>query len=343
LSSLCDLRNLSRMKAVTIARYGGIEGLEIRELQTPGPPPAADRVRIRVRAAGLNRADLLQLRGQYPAPPGVSQDIPGLEFAGEVESLGPEARKWMTGQRVFGIAGGGAQAQFVVVPENSLAAIPPNLDWHEAAAIPEAFITAHDALFTQANLTIGESLLIHAAGSGVGTAAIQLATAVGARTFGTSRTAAKLERATQLGLSGSVVVGEDPGAFVDAVHLWTGGVGVDVVLDLVGGAYLEQNLRSLATQGRMMLVGTVSGASASLDFGTAMKKRVTIKGTVLRSRSAEEKALATRLFAAQVVPLLTVGMVRPVIDSVYKLSEVRNAYTRLRSNESFGKVVLLLD
>lgn len=329
-------------KAVTIVRYGGTEGLEIREVHTPGPP-AADRVRVRVRAAGLNRADLLQLRGQYPAPPGVSQEIPGLEFAGEVESLGPEARMWMTGQRVFGIVGGGAQAQHVVVPENTLTGIPTNLDWHEAAAVPEAFITSHDALFTQANLRMGETLLVHAAGSGVGTAAIQLATAAGAKVFGTSRSAKKLERATELGLSGSVVVAEDSEAILDAVHLWTGGRGIDVVLDLVGAAYLEKNLSALATQGRMMLVGTVSGAQASFDFSIAMKKRLMIKGTVLRARSAEEKAMVTRRFATHVVPLLADGRVRPVIDSVYKLPEVREAYKRLKSNESFGKVVLLLD
>jgi NADPH2:quinone reductase len=330
------------MKAVTIVSHGGVEGLELRNVETP-PFPTADRVRVRVRAAGLNRADLLQLRGHYPAPPGVSQDIPGLEFAGEVESLGPEARTWVPGQRVFGIVGGGAHAEYVIVPENTLASIPPNLDWAHAAAVPEVFITAHDALFTQANLSMGETLLVHAAGSGVGTAAIQLAVAAGARVFGTSRTATKLEQAVELGLNGSTVVKEDPGAFVDAARLWTAGRGIDVVLDLVGAAYLEKNLECLATRGRMMLVGTTSGTKASFDFSIAMKKRLTIKGTVLRARTAEEKATATRLFAAQVVPLLADGIVRPVIDGVYQLSEARLAYARLESNESFGKVVLLVD
>jgi len=172
------------MKAVTIASHGSVEGLEIREVQIPGIPEA-DRVRVRTHAAGVNRADLLQLSGHYPPPPGYPPDIPGLEFAGEVEAIGPEVRQWKIGQKVFGITAGGAQAEYVVVPENHLAELPGNLSWSEAAAVPEVFITAHDALFTQADLKPGETLLVHAAGSGVGTAAVQLAHAAGARIFGT--------------------------------------------------------------------------------------------------------------------------------------------------------------
>jgi putative PIG3 family NAD(P)H quinone oxidoreductase len=326
------------MKAVTIVN----EALEIRETESPAEP-TADRVRVRVRAAGLNRADLLQVRGRYPAPPGYPQTIPGLEFAGEVDAVGPDVRAWRTGQRVFGIIGGGAQAEYVVVPENHLAEIPESLDWPSAAAVPEVFMTAHDALFTQAGLKMGETLLVHAAGSGVGTAAIQMARAAGAKVFGTSRTANKLERAAELGLSGSVVVDKDPQVVVQPVLAWTNGRGVDVVLDLVGAAYLEANLKSMAVRGRMMLVGTTSGAKATLDFGTAMSRRLSITGTALRNRSNEEKATATRLFAAQVVPLLADGRVRPIIDRVYKLEEARDGYARVESNETFGKVVLSLD
>ena len=329
------------MQALTIVSHTGLDGLEVREVPTP-PPPTADRVRVRVRAAGLNRADLLQVRGQYPAPPGFSQEIPGLEFAGEVESLGPEAHNLVLGQRVFGITGGGAQAQFVVVPENTVAEIPENLDWAQAAAVPEAFITAQDAVLTQAKLSPGQTLLVHAAGSGVGTAAIQIGCAAGARVFGTSRTAEKLERATELGLSGAVVVGDQVEAFVEAVRLWTGERGVDVVLDLVGAAYFEANLSVLASRGRLMLVGTPSGAKATIDIGQAMRKRLIIRGTVLRSCSAEEKAAATRLFAAQIVPLLANAAVRPVVDGIYALGAARAAYSRLESNESFGKVVLMI-
>lgn len=180
------------MKAVTIATHGGIEGLEVREVENP-PRPHADRVRVRVRAAGLNRADVWQRMGYYPAPPGYPQDIPGLEFAGEVDEIGKEVRTWERGQRVFGITAGGAQAEYVVVPENHLAEVPANLSWPEAGAVPEVFITAHDALFTRAKVRPGEAMLVHAAGSGVGTAAIQLARTAGARAFGTSRTADKLD------------------------------------------------------------------------------------------------------------------------------------------------------
>src|SRR5256714_8225203 len=195
------------MKGVKIVSFGGVEGLQVVDVPD-APQPTADRVRVRVRAAGINRADILQRLGRYPAPPGYPQDIPGLEFAGEVVEVGEEARAWKVGDRVFGIIGGGAQAEFVTVPESTLAEIPPNLDWAEAASIPEVFMTAHDALFTQCRLQMGERALIHAAGSGVGTAASQLVSAAGAIAYGTSRTADKLERAKQFGLTESVVVGK---------------------------------------------------------------------------------------------------------------------------------------
>src|SRR5882672_10766530 len=226
------------MKAAVITRHGGIEGLEVREVESPARP-TADRVRVRVRAAGLNRADVWQRMGHYPAPPGYPPDIPGLEFAGEVDEVGDEVRTWKRGQRVFGITAGGAQAEYVVVPENHLTEIPANLDWPEAAAVPEVFITAHDALFTRANLRSGETMLVHAAGSGVGTAAIQLTRAAGATALGTSRTAGKLERAKACGLNNAVAVGSNPMAMVAPVMEWTSGRGVNVIIDLVGGAYLE--------------------------------------------------------------------------------------------------------
>jgi len=330
------------MKAVTIVSFGGVEGLEIREV--PDAPPATlDRVRVRVRAAGLNRADILQRLGRYPAPPGYPQDIPGIEFAGEVSEVGDEVLRWKIGDRVFGITGGGGQAQYVTVPENHLAAIPSNLNWAAAAAVPEVFMTAHDALFTQCGLTIGERVLIHAAGSGVGTAAIQLIRAAGAFAYGTSRTADKLEKAKEFGLTESVVADNDPMEILAAVKSWTNDAGVDVILDLVGAAYLKANLAASATKGRLIFVGTTSGSKAEIDFSLAMHKRLRIMGTSLRIRSLEEKATATRLFAEQVVPLLRSGAVRPVIDKVFPMKEVRAAHQRIESNESFGKVVLLID
>jgi len=329
------------LKAVTITSFGGVEGLEIRE--APDAPRASlDRVRVRVRAAGLNRADILQRLGRYPAPEGYPQNIPGIEFAGEIESVGEEVRVWKPGDRVFGIIGGGGQAEYVTVPANHLARIPDKLDWSAAAAVPEVFMTAHDALFTQCGVTSGESVLIHAAGSGVGTAAIQLVKAAGAFAYGTSRTPEKLERAQEFGLTNSIAVDGDPAKFAEAAKAWTGGAGVDVVLDLVGAAYLQANLQSLALKGRLMFVGTTSGSKAEIDYGIVMRKRLRIMGTALRTRSAEEKATATRLFEQQVVPLLARGQLRPVIDRVFKLDDVRAAHERIESNETFGKVVLLM-
>lgn len=328
-----------KMRAVVITSHGGVEGLEVREVERP-VSATADRVLVRVHAAGLNRADVLQRRGLYPAPPGVVQDIPGLEFAGEVEQIGPEVRRLRVGERVFGITAGGAQAEYTLAPESTLVEIPLNLDWTEAAAVPEAFITAHDTLFTQARLEMGERVAVHAAGSGVGLAAIQLAHACGATVYGTSRTSEKLERARALGLDEMVALDNKPALFADAVREWTNGAGVDVILDLVGGPYLAANLAALAMKGRLMFVGTTAGASATLDFGIVMAKRLRIIGTVLRPRSIEEKARATRLFATHVVPLLEREVVRPVIDKVYRMDEVRAAHERMESNESFGKIVL---
>jgi NADPH:quinone reductase-like Zn-dependent oxidoreductase len=245
------------------------------------------------------------------------------------------------GSRVFGITAGGAQAEYVVVPESALAAVPDGLGWVEAAAVPEAFITAHDALFTQGALAVGESVLVHAVGSGVGLAAAQLARAAGARVFGTARTAEKLERARDYGADETVAVADDPAAFARFVRERTDGAGVDLILDLVGASYLAANLDALAALGRLVLVGTMGGASAPLDFSLVMGKRLRLAGTVLRARSTEEKARAVRLFAAQVVPLVARGAVRAVVDSVYDMADVRAAHERMESNQSFGKIVLV--
>jgi NADPH2:quinone reductase len=328
-----------KMRAVRVVSHEGAGVLEVCEVARP--VAGADRVRVRVRAAGLNRADLLQKRGRYPAPPGAVADIPGLEFAGEVEQTGEDVRTLKVGQRVFGITAGGAQAEYVVVPENHLALIPDSLDFAAAAAVPEVFITAHDALFTQARFQPGERMLVHAVGSGVGTAAVQLARAAGAgAVYGTARTSEKVGRAREFGMDEGVVVKDDPGAFAEAVSAWTGGAGVNVILDLVGASYLDANLDALGYKGRMILIGTLGGSSAPLDFGRVMRKRLRVAGTMLRGRSPEEKAAATRRFAAHVVPLLADGRLRPVTDKTFALEDVSAAYERLESNETFGKVVV---
>jgi NADPH:quinone reductase len=329
------------MRAVVITSHGGLDGIGVGQVETP-PAPVADRVRVRVHAAGLNRADILQRRGHYPAPPGYPQNIPGMEFAGEVESIGDVVHAWKVGDRVFGLTAGGAQAEFVVVPESNLARIPAVLDWAQAGAMPETFITAHDALFTQARLHMGERVLIHAVASGVGTAAIQLGHAAGATVYGTSRTPDKLERIRDLnlGLDASVAVGDTPANFVEAVQKWTAGAGVDVILDLVGGNYFPANLDALASRGRLICVGTMAGAKSEIDIRLLLRKRASIAGTMLRARSIEEKAEATRLFASSVLPLVSRGAIRPVIDRVYPVDEIRDAHERMESNLSFGKIVL---
>jgi NADPH:quinone reductase len=326
------------MKAVWIKEFGGIENLEIREVNKP-TLSAADDVIVKVHAAGLNRADLLQVKGQYPAPAGYPQEIPGLEFAGEVAEIGKNAAAFKIGDCVFGITAGGAQAEYIRTKESLLVKIPENLTYIEAAAIPEAFITAHDAVFTQAGLHEGETLLIHAVGSGVGLAALQLAHAHGAKVIGTSRTADKLEACKEFGLDHDILTETeiDMPALIKEI---TGGRGVDVILDLVGAPYFSANLQSLALRGRLMLVGLTGGAQAEFDLRLALQKRAKITGTVLRARSDKEKAEATDAFATQVVPLLARGMVKANVDEVFARADVQEAYRYLGSNASFGKVVL---
>jgi NADPH2:quinone reductase len=326
------------MRAVVIVRPGGPDVLDVRDVERPSP--GTGEVLVHVRATALNRADLLQREGRYPPPPGAPADIPGLEFAGEVAALGPGTREWREGNRVFGITGGGSYAEYLVAHERALAPVPAALSWEEAAAVPEAFITAHDALVTQAAVRVSEHVLIHATGSGVGLAAAQLTRALGALPFGTSRTADKIDRARAFGLEDGVALDRDTASLADAVSRWTGGRGVDIVLDLVGGSYVQAGVEALAPRGRLILIGTVAGAQAQLDLRRVLTRRLTIRGTVLRARPLEEKILATRAFATEVVPLLERGVVRPVIDSRFDLSEIAAAHRRLESNETFGKVVV---
>ncbi len=325
------------MRAAVITRPGGPEVLEIQKVETP--EPLGDQVRVRVRASGINRADLLQRAGGYPAPPGSPSNIPGLEFAGEVDAIGPLAREWQPGQRVMGLVGGGAQAEYIVTHEGLLVAIPDNLDFVQAAGVPEVFMTAHDALFTQADLQMGERVLIHAVGSGVGTAALQLARAVGATTFGTSRTPAKLEAAKALGLDVSL---KDQNFSVEIMQR-TNGEGVHVVIDFVGAPYLEQNLQAMANWGRIVSLSTMGGTHANMNLGMLMQKRISIRGVTLRTRTLEEKLSVTRRFATSVLPLLANGQVRPVIERAYPLEEIAEAHKAMGENRNFGKLVLRVD
>jgi NADPH2:quinone reductase len=329
------------MKAAVITRPGGPEVLEIRDV--PRPLPREHEVLVRVRASALNRADLLQREGRYPAPPGAPAAIPGLEIAGEVVDIGGGVTRWSVGDRVFGIVGGGGNAEFVATHERELARIPVSLSWENAAAIPEAFITAHDALITQAAMRAGESVLIHAVGSGVGLAAVQLVRAFDGRAYGTARTADKIDRASHFGLVEGLVITGDPSAVVATSRAWTNERGIDVVLDLVGGPYLAASVNTAAPLGRIILIGLMGGRSATLDLGAILNRRLTIRGTVLRTRSGLEKAEATAAFERDVLPLLTEQKVHPVVDRVLPLEEIREAHTLLQSNSTFGKVVLRID
>lgn len=323
-------------RAVLLRGHGDADVLELAEVERP--VPGGGEVLVEVAAAGLNRADVLQRRGMYPAPPGAPAEIPGLELAGTVVEVGPGATELRAGDRVMGITGGGAMATHIAMHERLLCRVPERLDLVHAAAVPEVFMTAHDAIFSQAELAMGEVVLVHSVGSGVGTAAVQLAARAGARSIGTSRTDDKLDRASELGMSDGVAARD--GRFADRVLELTGGRGADVIVDTVGAAYLEENLRALAPRGRMIVIGLMGGASGSLPLGMLLTKRARIAGTVLRSRPLEEKAAVTQAFARHVLPLLADGRVVPVIDRVFAMDDIADAHRRMESNESFGKIVL---
>jgi putative PIG3 family NAD(P)H quinone oxidoreductase len=325
------------MRAAVITRPGGPEVIEIREVDPPRV--SDDEVLIRVRASALNRADIHQRKGVYPAPPGVPPDIPGLEYAGEVADVGSSVSDFTTGDRVWGIVGGGAHAEYLVAPASTVARAPRRLSWEEAGAIPEAFITAHDALVSQAQLSRGERLLIHAVGSGVGLAAIQVARAVGAIPFGVSRTGDKIERAMSFGLERGATL-QTAADLLDITQGWAPH-GFDVVLDLVGAAYTPASIDALGLRGRLMLVGLVAGASATFDMRRILSKRIRFTGTVLRPRSTAEKAAATTAFSQDLGARFEAGSLRAAVDTVFPLDEIASAHRRMESNDSFGKIVIV--
>jgi putative PIG3 family NAD(P)H quinone oxidoreductase len=323
------------MRALVI-QEGGRLVIEDR----PVPEPADDQVLVRVSGAGLNRADLLQRAGRYPAPPGAPPDIPGMEFAGTVEAAGAAVGTLRPDDRVMGIVGGGAQAEYLTTLESHCVRVPDSLDLIAAGGIPEAFLTAHDAMVVQGGLMSGDRVLVHAVASGVGTAALQLAQCLGATVAGTSRSKEKLERTAELGLDHPILAPAefDPAALAAEITAAAGPI--DVTIDLLGGPYLGVDIAAAAPKGRVVLVGVIAGARAELDMRTMMGKRLTIVGTVLRSRTAAEKADATHLFAGQVVPLLARGTIRPVIDAVVPVAEAERAYELVATDQTFGKVVL---
>jgi NADPH:quinone reductase len=327
------------VRAIVITRPGGPDVLQLRDVAAP--LPGAHQIRVRVAATAVNRADLLQRAGNYPAPPGSPQDIPGLEYAGVVDLAGAGVTRWRGGERVMGLVGGGSYAEYIVTHEEEAVSVPAALSLEAAAAVPEAFITAHDALCSQMRLAASETLLIHAVGSGVGTAGLQLAKAIGARVLGTQRSTWKLARATSLGLD--VAIDARAADFAHTALEATAGRGVEGVLDLVGGSYLSGNLRALAVRGTILLVGLVAGAQHELDMRLLLRKRARLVGTVLRARALDEKIAVARAFARDVLPLLDAGAVRPIVDRVLPLADAAHGHQLLAENRNFGKVVLSVD
>ncbi len=323
-------------RAVRITGAGGVDVLSLGEIEVRDPGPG--EVLVRVAAAGLNRADILQRKGFYPAPKGVVADVPGLEYAGSVEAVGDGVTTWQVGQHVMAIAGGGAMASYIVAHERELIGVPDGYDLQRAAAIPEVFLTAYDALCVQAGMTMGDNVLLHSVGSGVGTAALQLALQLGARPLGSSRTQAKLDRCAELGLRDGILV--EDATFAKKTRELTGGAGADIILDTVGAAYLAENLGAIARGGRMVVIGLLGGVKGTANLGALLAKRATIIGSVLRSRALEEKAVLAQLFTKQVMPLFAAGTLSPVIDDVMPMDQVAAAHTRMEANETFGKLVL---
>jgi putative PIG3 family NAD(P)H quinone oxidoreductase len=325
------------MNAVTYTASGDIQ---VREVPTPEPGPS--QVRVRVRASALNRADILQRKGRYPAPAGWPADIPGLEYAGEVDEPGAGVTRWRRGDRVMGLVGGGAHAEYVVVHQDETMAVPPGMSFTDAAAIPEAFLTAWDALVTRGRLQPGERVLIHAVGSGVGTAAVQLVKRLGATAIGTSRSADKLGRARELGLDEAIDT--STGEFRDRLS-----APVHVILDVLGGPAFAANLEALAPRGRLVLLGFLQGAKAEVSLEPILRKRLEVIGSVMRTRSLEERRALVADFTRDVLPEFTraagppsrrADPLRPVVSETYAFTDIAAAHAAMERDQNFGKIVL---
>ncbi len=327
------------MRAALITGPGGPEVLQVREVDDPVPSP--DEVLVEVKATALNRADLLQRLGGYAPPPGVRADVPGLEFSGVVLEAGDRVTGTSPGDRVFGLLSGGGYASRVTTHHLMTMPMPQDLDFVQAAAIPEVFFTAYDALFNHCELQMGESALVHAAGSGVGSAAVQLAHQAGAYVFGTAGSAEKLAKAAELGLDTGINYREED--FVQVVREVTGRKGVNVVCELVGGPYWERNIAAMATQGRMVLVGLMGGDKVETSLGLLMPKRLRVHGTVLRPRPLEEKIALTHQIKRHVLPLIADGRIKAVVDRTFPLEEAAQAHEYMETNANFGKIVLTVD
>ena len=323
------------MTAIEISEPGG-PGV-LTPAQRPVPEPGHGEILVRVAAAGVNRPDCLQRRGAYPPPPGAS-DIPGLEIAGEVVQVGSGVAEWAPGDEVCALVSGGGYAEYCVVPEPQALAPPTGFDMVRAAALPETFFTVWSNLFERARLVGGERLLVHGGSSGIGTTAIQLGCAFGVRVFATAGTAEKCAACAELGAERAIDYRNED--FVAVVKELTGGEGVDVILDMVGGDYIQRNLAALAPEGRLVQIAYLKGSKVEVDFMPLMRKRLTLTGSTLRPRPVEAKAAIAEALRERVWPLLDEGRIGPVIDSTYALKDAAKAHARMESGEHIGKIVL---
>jgi putative PIG3 family NAD(P)H quinone oxidoreductase len=323
------------MRAVVLRSHGGPDVLQFEDVASP--VVGEQDILVTVAATALNRADLLQLMGFYPNPFPSGPEIPGLEFAGTVAAIGEKVTAWSIGDRVMGITSGGAYAEQLAIHERQAMAVPSGMSLHDAAGIPEVFITAWDALVVQGGLTSGRWAMVHAGASGVGTAAIQICKAIGARIVVTC-SGGKVEACRALGAD--VVVDYGTKDFVAEVAAATGGAGVDVILDVIGGDYVERNVASLAVKGHIIQVGVMAGKPVPFNVGLLLGKRASITGTVLRARPLEEKIAISQRFASEVLPLFSTGQLKPVIDSVYAFADIASAHEYMASNGNVGKIVI---
>lgn len=326
------------MQAITFTAPGGPEVLHLTTVPDPVPAPA--QVLVRVRATALNRADTMQRTGNYPPPAGES-DILGLELAGEIEAVGAAVKEFAPGDRVFGLVGSGGYAEKAVIDARMAMPIPAGWSFVQAAAVPEVFFTAQETLFTLGGLTEGETVLIHAAASGVGTAGIQMARETGARILITAGAAEKIQRCLELGATAGCNYKERD--FADWIKEVTHGQGVDVVEDFIGAAYWDKNLRCLKTGGRLVLVGLMGGAKVEANLGLLMTKRLQVFGSVLRSRSLTDKIAITQRFRTRWLPLLAAGRITPIVDRVFPLTQASDAHRYMEENRNFGKIMLSVD
>lgn len=328
------------MKAVVLNGYGELDVMQLIDVIDPVPGP--EEVLIDIVATALNRADLLQRRGLYPSPPLAgfappAPEIPGMEFSGRVAALGERVSSWSVGDEVMGIVSGGSYAEQLVIHEHQLMRIPTTVSVEDAAAIPEVWITAFDALVVQGGLTAGRTALVHAGASGVGTAAIQICKAIGARVIVTA-SAGKLAACRELGADFAVDYATQD--FVAECASLTNGLGVDVVLDVIGGDYVNKNIAALRVGGRIVQVGTMGAGRTEVNIGMMLPKRASLIGTVLRARPLAEKIAITQRFAAEILPLFDAGVVEPVIDSRYSLSAIADAHAYMETNANVGKILI---